>query len=142
MPILRNICIAALLFGSCLLFCCKKEPAASNLSLNQQIAGNYSGDAYCYFYMSNNNGPFPTTAQVVAVGPDSLKVETSTACINTIQEFKFDTLFSTGITYSRWKANAPYYELYYYPDFDSILVSTPLYTSYGWQPRDFRGRKN
>lgn len=110
---------------------------------NDQVAGEYTGVFSCASYQgpvigwthSEESG----TLTLTAVGDDSLRLALSAGCLFNTYRFAWDSAGSIGKPYLLWKGNTPFGLLHSWAD--SVLVSVPRPSSYGWLNSIFEGKK-
>ncbi|HND88459.1 MAG TPA: hypothetical protein PK971_09025 [Saprospiraceae bacterium] len=141
----RHLCACCLAIAC--LTQCRPETEPNTLPTdkkrNEQAAGDYAGQFACASYggpaagwtLSESSG----TLSLLAVGSDSLRLAVSAGCLYDTYRFGWDSLQSAGKPYLYWRGNAPYAELRSWGD--SVMVSVPRPSGYGWLTSTFRGQK-
>ena len=112
-------------------------------NLNEKIAGSYEGQFQC----ANYGGPVAGwtvvesagALELMALGQDSLRLAVGTGCLYDTYRFKYDSAVSIGKSYDFWRGDTPYGQIRSWGD--SVWVSVPRPSSYGWLSSDFKGKK-
>jgi len=150
--------IALLILMVSSLFRCKPEEVPENspptsvdtLTLAEKIAGRYSGEYSCGTYNGQSYGSYngADTLELVAVGRDTLHIVHYIGCIADYYAYIQDTIINPGAPYSTWLAynslsNLPYefHRLTYNAATDSLFISQPEHTGFGWLTRAFLGKR-
>ncbi len=134
----------SLFFLLILYICCTKSSKDENdLPYNQQVAGDYAGTFSCVSFLGFNQGYKTTESagniRLKAFGKDSLHLEMSSGCTPQGELFVWDSVGSVGKNYQIWVGRSQYGEIR--STKDSVRVSVPRLTGYGWLSQSFYGKK-
>ncbi len=110
----------------------------------ESVAGVYTGEYICTSY---NGTSYPVSHDAgsleLDMDGDTLRLVNAGFCLYGTWDFQFDSICQAGKLYacSRWSVpNRTYSSLHYFVNFDSVIISLPIHSGYGWLGQEFRGK--